>query len=160
MSDSLSDNGLSLTDAAAHLGISERTVLRRIKDGSIMGKKIGEGRGGVWRIYLADLSDSRPAPTGNESDRQTIALGTVSPSVSDSLTDSQTAPAPEVLKLIEMVDRLQEQNQQLWKTIEHWQVRAVEAEQTVKLLMPPRDEPAPAEPEQKRSWWQRMLRRT
>ena len=50
VSDSLSDSGLSLTDAAAQLGISERTVIRRIKEGTITGKKIGEGRGGVWRV--------------------------------------------------------------------------------------------------------------
>ena len=36
VSDSLSDSGLSLTDAAAQLGISERTLLRRIRAGTIV----------------------------------------------------------------------------------------------------------------------------
>ncbi len=35
MTDSLSDSALSLTEAASALGISERTVLRRIKDGTV-----------------------------------------------------------------------------------------------------------------------------
>ena len=170
MTDSLSDSGLSLTDAAAQLGISERTVLRRIKDGTIAGRKIGEGRGGVWRVYLGSVSDTRTAAV---SDSPTDALGRLTDSqtetagrVSDSMSDSPTQPAPEVLELVRMVDERQAKIDQLQAELReassaaaHWQARAVTAEQTVQRLLPaPKDEPEPpAVPEPRRSWWRRFL---
>ena len=170
MTNSQADTGLSLTDAAAQLGISERTVLRRIKDGMIDGRKIGEGRGGVWRIYLS-VSDSQPAPV---SDSPTNAPGTLSDSptdepgnVSASVSDSQTQPAPEMIKALDMIEALHQQNNELTAAATHWQARATEAErraqyaeEQVKLLMAPTDEPAPeppAQPEPKVSWWRKLL---
>ncbi len=163
MTNSQADTGLSLTDAAAHLGISERTVLRRIKDGTVDGRKIGEGRGGVWRIYLS-VSDSQPAPV---SDSPTNAPGTLSGSptdepgnVSASVSDSQTQPAPEMIRMVELVDKLQAQNLQLAGQLGFTQAKLQEAERTVALLMAPKDDPAPeppAEVEPKVSWWRRLL---
>ena len=165
MTDSQADTGLSLTDAAAQLGISERTVLRRIKDGTVDGRKIGEGRGGVWRIYLS-VSDSQPAPV---SDSPTNAPGTLSDSpttdresVSDSVSDSQTQPAQEMIRMVELVDKLQAQNQQLAGQLGFTQAKlqdAQEENQQLRLLMAPKDEPAPeppAEPE-RRPWWKRLF---
>ena len=165
MTNSQADTGLSLTDAAAQLGISERTVLRRIKDGTVDGRKIGEGRGGVWRIYLS-VSDSQPAPVadsqtnvpGTLSDRHTDQLG----NVSASLSDSQTQPAQDMIRMVELVDKLQAQNQQLAGQLGFTQAKlqdAQEENQQLRLLMAPKDEPAPeppAEPE-RRPWWKRWL---
>ena len=163
MTNSQADTGLSLTDAAAQLGISERTVLRRIKDGTVDGRKVGEGRGGVWRIYLS-VSDSQPASV---SDSPTNAPGTLSDSptdepgnVSASVSDSQTHPAPEMIRMVELVDKLQAQNQQLAGQLGFTQAKLQEAERTVALLMAPTDEPAPepsAHPEPKVSWWRRLF---
>ena len=161
MTDSLSDSGLSLTDAAAQLGISERTVIRRIKDGTITGKKIGEGRGGVWRVCLDGQSD-RPAAA--VSDSQTRA--------SDSLSDSQPAP-PEVLRLLELLEderreraALVQRNEQLAGQVGFLQARVQEQERTIARLMAPQDErpavpapqdaPAPA-PGKRAPWWKRVL---
>jgi DNA-binding Xre family transcriptional regulator len=158
MTDSQADTGLSLTDAAAQLGISERTVLRRIKDGTVDGRKIGEGRGGVWRVYLS-VSDSHPAPV---SDSQTEPGGTLSDSQTNahgSVSDSQTQPAQEMIRMVELVARLSQENQQLAGQLGFTQAKLQEAERTVALLMAPKDEPAPepvAEPE-RRPWWRRLL---
>ncbi len=160
MTNSQADTGLSLTDAAAQLGISERTVLRRIKDGTVDGRKVGEGRGGVWRIYLS-VSDSQPAPV---SDSPTNAPGTLSDSptdepgnVSASVSDSQTQTAPEMIRMVELVARLSQENQQLAGQLGFTQAKLQEAERTVALLMAPKDEPEPpAEPE-RRPWWKRWI---
>jgi hypothetical protein len=162
MTNSQADTGLSLTDAAAQLGISERTMLRRIKDGTVDGRKVGEGRGGVWRIYLS-VSDSQPAPV---SDSPTNAPGTLSDSptdehgnVSASVSDSQTQPAPEMIRMVELVDKLQAQNQQLAGQLGFTQAKLQEAERTVALLMAPKDEPAPEPPAEleRRPWWKRWI---
>ena len=149
VSDSLSDSGLSLTDAAAQLGISERTVIRRIKDGSIKGQKIGEGRGGIWRVYLDGLSDS-PAPATSDSRA----------SLSDSVSDSQPA-APEVLRLLELLEAerreraaLVQRNEQLAGQLGFVQAKLQDAEERIKLLEGPKDEPAPTP---RRAWWKRWI---
>ncbi len=171
MTDSLSDSGLSLTDAAAQLGISERTVLRRIKDGTIAGRKIGEGRGGVWRVYLDSVSDTRTAAT---SDSPTNAPGTLSDSqtesagsVSDSVSDSQTQPALEVLELVRFAEQLRRDNAALVARNElmagqlgYLQRQVLEQQETIqRLLIAPKDEPdepePPAEPVRV-SWWKRL----
>ena len=161
MTDSQADTGLSLTDAAAQLGISERTVLRRIKDGTVDGRKVGEGRGGVWRIYLS-VSDSQPAPV---SDSPTNAPGTLSDSPTDepgnasaSVSDSQTQPAQDMIRMVELVDKLQAQNQQLAGQLGYLQRQVQEQQETIQKLLPaPKDEPEPpAEPE-RRPWWKRWI---
>ncbi len=155
VSDSLSDSGLSLTDAAAQLGISERTVIRRIKDSTIIGKKIGEGRGGVWRVYLDGQSD-RPAAA---------------------VSDSQRAP-PEVLRLLELLEderreraALVQRNEQLAGQLGFVQAKLQDAEEQIRLLSAPKDEApigqteaTPAarnvpEPAPRRSLWARVVRR-
>ncbi len=166
MTDSQADTGLSLTDAAAQLGISERTVLRRIKDGTVDGRKIGEGRGGVWRIYLG-VSDSQPAPV---SDSPTNAPSSLSDSptdepgnVSASVSDSQTQPAQDMIRMVELLDKLQAQNQQLAGQLGFTQAKLQDAQEEVqqlRLLMAPKDEPAPEPPAQlepKVSWWRKLL---
>jgi len=160
MTDSQADTGLSLTDAAAQLGISERTVLRRIKDGTVDGRKIGEGRGGVWRIYLG-VSDSQPAPV---SDSPTNAPGTLSDSptdepgnVSASVSDSQTQPAQDMIRMVELVDKLQAQNQQLAGQLGYLQRQVQEQQETIQKLLPaPKDEPEPSAEPERRPWWRRL----
>jgi DNA-directed RNA polymerase specialized sigma subunit len=165
MTNSQADTGLSLTDAAAQLGISERTVLRRIKDGTIDGRKIGEGRGGVWRVYLS-VSDSQPASV---SESQTETLDTLGDSqttdlesVSDSVSDSQTQPAQDMIRMVELVDKLQAQNQQLAGQLGFTQAKLQDAQEEVqqlRLLMAPKDEPAPEPPAQpeRQPWWRRLF---
>jgi hypothetical protein len=67
-----------------------------------------------------------------------------------------------MIKALDMIEALHQQNNELTSAATHWQARATEAErraqyaeEQVKLLMAPTDEPAPelpAEPE-RRPWW-------
>jgi hypothetical protein len=173
MSDSLSDSGLSLTDAAARLGLSERTVLRRIQAGEVKGRKIGEGHGGVWRVYLDQASDS--APPASDSRPQ------ASDNVSDSLPATALTGRVEVIqpdtereRLIGIMERMQDEHahaiEQARQEAQHWRALALEAQAEVKrLLSAPKDdapsaaeptppEPAPAQPK-RAPWWRQIFNR-
>jgi len=162
VSDNLSDSPLSLTDAAAHLGISERTLIRRIEKGSIRGEKIGEGRGGVWRVYLDGQSAAPHVQASDSRQAMPVPLSDSEHSVSDSPTGSA---APNLDRLVDLVDRLQRDNQQLAGQVGFLQAKVQEQERTIALLMAPQDEepaaeeqPTPALTTQRRPWWRRWIR--
>lgn len=50
---------LSLKEVGALLGLSDATIRRRLKDGTLPAAKIG----GVWRVRRADLDRLFPAPS-------------------------------------------------------------------------------------------------
>lgn len=159
MTDDLSDRAtdtLTPAQAAVRLGVSERTIWRRIKAGKLDTEHTPDG----VRVLVTD--------TVSVADRQVTDKPS---SLSDTVTDTPQ-PAPELMKALEMVDRLhQETTEQAEKIAEltgaaaHWQTRAMvaeeqarKAEEQVKLLMAPKDDPAPepAQPE-RRPWWKRLL---
>ena len=157
MTDTPSDNGraptdtLSVTEAAVLLGVSERTVWRRIKAGKLPTVETADG----VRVRL-------PAD-----DRQVTDTTSV---VTDTPTDSDrhatdTPSGPEVLALVQLVDRLQRENQQLAGQLGFVQAKLQDAEEQIRLLMAPQDE-APKEPAVvpgdapapvKTPWWRRLL---
>ena len=149
---------VTLKEAAHLLGVSARTVRRRIQEGALQGYKEQTDYGEVWRVHLSHIhadpsTDADPStrrPPGNPAD--------------------PSAPtAPELMKALEMVDRLQQQNQELTAAASHWQARyqdaerrAHYAEEQVRLLMAPKNEPGPVEPErpaasERVSWWRRLF---
>jgi predicted DNA-binding protein (UPF0251 family) len=155
MINSQADTGLSLTDAAAQLGIHPKTVRQRIKDGKLQARKIQGPRGPEWRIYLNGIVSTDPTPTVD------------SPSLDGPWTDPElTVNSPSVqgesavvLEALRLVDNLRRENQQLAGQLGFTQAKLQEAERTVALLMAPKDEPAPeppAEPE-RRPWWKRLF---
>ncbi len=70
------DTGLSLPEAAERLGVSERTLRRRIKEGSIAAYKLETPQGHVWRVQLdgmngqVDSMSTRRAVHVNESTKK------------------------------------------------------------------------------------------
>jgi len=144
MTDSLSDrvtDALTPAEAAVRLGVSERTVWRRIKAGKLDSEHTTDG----VRVLLSDAV--------SVDDRQ---ASVVSDNVSDRATDS---PQPELMKALEMVSELTRRNEHLAGQLGFTQAKLQEAERTVALLMAPKDEPAPepaAEPE-RRPWWKRWF---
>ena len=145
MTDSLSDrvtDALTPAEAAVRLGVSERTIWRRIK----VGKLDTEHTAGGVRVLLSDAV--------SVDDRQ---ASVASDNVSDSATDS---PQPELMKALEMVSELTRRNEQLAGQVGFLQAKMQDQERQIALLMAPKDEPAPeppAEPERV-SWWKRWLR--
>jgi len=146
MTDSLSDrmtDALTPAEAAVRLGVSERTIWRRIKAGKLDSEHTTDG----VRVLLTD--------TASVDDRQ---ASVASDNVSDRATDS---PQPELMKALEMVSELTQRNEQLAGQVGFLQAKlqdAQEENQQLRLLPAPKDEPAPepAEPE-RRPWWKRWI---
>ena len=145
MTDSLSDrvtDALTPAEAAVRLGVSERTIWRRIKAGKLDTEHTAEG----VRVLLTD--------TVSVDDRQ---LSVASDKVSDAVTDS---PQPELMKALDMVSELTRRNEQLAGQVGFLQAKMQDQERQIALLMAPKDEPTPesaAEPEPRVSWWRRLL---
>ena len=149
-----SGRSLSLAEAAEHLGVSERTVLRRIRKGQLQAHKADTPYGPGWRVTLDISPDGAPSTV---------------PTTPDNMpTTGDTAPtSPEFMKMLEIVeedrrliDRLQRENQQMAGQLGFMQAKLQEAEKTIALLMAPKDEPL-AEPEPpadpvRVSWWRRL----
>jgi len=51
--------GLSIKDAADHLGISQTTVRRRVKEGTLLARQQPTSQGFEWRIYLNERTEVR-----------------------------------------------------------------------------------------------------
>ena len=145
MTDSLSDrvtDALTPAEAAVRLGVSERTIWRRIKAGKLDSEHTTDG----VRVLLTDAV--------SVDDRQ---ASVASDNVSDRPTDS---PQPELMKALEMVSELTRRNEQLAGQVGFLQAKMQDQEHQIALLMAPKDDPAPelpAELEPKVSWWKRLF---
>ncbi len=164
--DPLQMEGLTVKEAAAELGISEKTVRHRIKLHQLTARKIETPQGYQWRIYpdgVPSEEDMEPDPLPVERDLE-----------EDLEPDPIQVEPPAVLEVLRMldarqtmIDQLQVELREASTVAAHWQARAVtaeeqarKAERTVALLMAPKDEPAPeppAEVEPKVSWWRRLI---
>ena len=150
-----SDVGMTPAEAAALLGISERTVQRRLKQGALQGYKLDTGRGEVWRVVLGDMTVKATKPPD--------VMAVTTPGV-DVTTPDIAEFAHAVIDELRQeyrdeLEHLRRENQQLAGQLGFTQAKLQEAERTVALLMAPKDEPAPepaAEPE-RRPWWKRWL---
>jgi excisionase family DNA binding protein len=157
------DHSLSIEEAAESMGVSAATIRRRIKTGELAAFKRTTPYGFEWRI------GAEPESIGLITTADHVVESPDQPVVESA---DQTS-APEMLELVRLADRLQQEASEkaekiaeLTGTAAHWQARAViaeeqarRAEEQVKLLMAPKDDPAPeppAEPE-RRPWWKRWL---
>ena len=146
---------LSVQEAAAHYGVTEKTIRRRIKAGSLRAIKHGIAEGFEWRVYPEGSLDS-------DQGTQTTHEGTHTEREPYTPLSPQPKPpqqSAELLRALEVVERLTQRNEQLAGQLGFTQAKLQEAERTVALLMAPTDEQAPeppAEPE-RRPWWRRLL---
>ena len=160
MTDTPSDNGspptdsMSVTEAAVLLGVSERTVLCRIRKQELRAYKIPGERGDVWRVMVDGMTVTPATQPGSMSDTTDNHAGVAT------LLDSP--PPAELMKALEMVDRLQQDNQQLAGQVGFLQAKLQSAEEQFRLLSGPKDEPEPARapepaPVQRAPWWKRVF---
>jgi hypothetical protein len=87
--------GVTLLDAARVLGVSEKTVRRRIQAGELEAEKIAiDGGGLAWRVYLPDDA------TDNATDNATAMTEARAGHAMDNAPDTPTlAPEPEMTVL-------------------------------------------------------------
>ena len=174
------DPSLSIDGAAAHYGVSARTIRRYIKDRKLAAFKRTTERGFEWRVYAGqdvanDADKDRQAPTTIDSnDRQPLANA--------GQAVIEVVPArSELSRLLDVIEaqqdtirQLQEEHtagmaradrdlERLRKDNDEWKSRAIEAEKTLALLVAPKDEP-PVKPEpatvdeaRPRRWWRRLF---
>ena len=96
------DGSFTVKDAAARLGVSERTIRRRIKDRVIDAQQVPTAHGYEWRVYLDTTAVQVDTPSTRHAGK-----------VDGPPVQPAGTPAPELMKALEMVDRLQRENQQL-----------------------------------------------
>jgi len=100
---------LSVQEAADHYGVTEKTIRRRIKAGSIRAIKHGIAEGFEWRVYPEGTLDSTKGT-------QTTHEGTHTEQESHTALEAQPEPpqqSAELLRALEVVERLTLRNEQL-----------------------------------------------
>ena len=128
--------GISASEAAARLGISERTLRERIKTGKIRAiKVVGVNGNAVYRVFLDDTPPPTELPPPKAAGNPPIAE-TMSPP-----SEGTTPPSAEVLALVALVDRITRENLELAGRVGFLQAKLQDAEEEIRLLR------APTEPE-------------
>lgn len=179
--------GLSVAEAAQRLGVSERTIRRRIQTGEIRAASVDTPQGHTWQIDPASLP-AHPAPPPGTNGRHPADATRQDPAGPGSTLDATRQPSDmppgtppgtagaEVLELVRLVDRLQNEKTQLAGQVGYLQRQVVEQQETIQRLLaapketvdveatergntPPEAEQMPAASEPKRSWWQRLIGR-
>ncbi len=172
------DRSLSVQEAAARLELSERTIRRHIKDGSLQAYQRPTSRGYEWRILLdtepvkVDANDRQAGVKVDSQARQEpVKVDTGEEELE--AEPVQEAPAAELglLKALELVDRLQREstrlqgeNKELYGRAAFFQAKLQAAEERILMLeaQPAEEEPAELEAEPEKpsgSWWRRLLRK-
>ncbi len=162
--------GMSVQEAAERLGLHPKTVRQRIKDGKLPAVKIDGPRGPEWRVYpdgVPSTDRSRPLdgpsldpPWADPTGSVELPSADAEPTVNSPSIQGESAVVLEALRL---VDSLRRDNQQLAGQVGYLQRQVLEQQETIqRLLMAPKDEPEPAEPEPpaepvRVSWWKRLF---
>ena len=162
------DHSLSIEEAAQRLNLSPPTIRRRIKQGKLHAFQRTVPTGFEWRIIL----DHEHAAPSSKADQPVISVMPMPDQAA--INGAHSAPAPDLDRLVDLVDRLQRENQQLAGQVGFLQARVQEQERTIARLMAPQDpEPAPPraqnhatadsadlrEQTPRRSLWARVVRR-
>ncbi len=137
---------LTIKEAAQHFGVSERTIRRRIAAGTLRAARVPRPQGYEVFVYLDSTSDNMDEATVNL-DEPPVHLDSAA-----------------LMKALEMVETLQQQNMQLSGQVGYLQAKLQDAEERIRLLEAPKNEPEqqPADDpagEEQPSWWQRLRRR-
>ncbi len=156
---------LSVQEAADRLGVTAKTIRRRIKQGTLRSFKMPTSQGFEWRVQLDTQDgqvDAQPTPVGMHVDTQVVDRGVQVPTQS-------VAPTAEVLKALDLAEQLRRdnaalvaRNEQLAGQVGFLQAKVQDQERQIALLMAPKDEP-PEEPEPlvmrepQRPWWKRLF---
>ena len=130
--------GISASEAAARLGISERTLRERIKTGKIRATKVvGVNGNAVYRVFLDDTPPStEPTPPP--------AAG--SPTMTETMPppkEGTTPPSAEVLALVALVERITRENLELAGRVGFLQAKLQDAEEEIRMLRAPAQSPEP-----------------
>ncbi len=176
------DGSLSVQEAAAILGCSEKTVRRRIKAHQLLAHRLPTSQGYEWRVHLDGSADHLGAPLAAQVDSTTVHLSGANGHVdgTDTVhlnTQSNQAPAQEgkrdtksaaqvdtesvrpsdqaLLKALELTDRLQRENMELAGRVGFLQAKLQATEEQLLALSAgaKQEEACPLPAQPSRPWW-------
>ena len=127
---------LSLAAAASRLGVSESTIRRRVKAGTLPHIQVEQGHRVIWRIPAHAIPDTSATPPG---------VNDTSPGT-NGVTAMPGLTPPDVTRLLDLVERQQEKLEQFSGQVGFLQAQVQERDQQIKLLQAPPDEP-------QHRWW-------
>lgn len=160
------DGSVSVQEAAAVLGLSEKTIRRRIKAGTLPAHRLPTSQGYEWRVQLTGYDAQVPTPLTNhvdghadhlpsqngqaggqhtESGREEAAPATASSEPADQVDarlDSGRDQA--MLKALDLADRLQRENMELAGRLGFLQAKLQHTEERLLALAAG---PAPSQPD-------------
>lgn len=116
---------LSLRDGALHLNVSEKTLRRRVKAGTVQARQVPTQHGQAWEVWV---------------DR-----GHPSPSTVDG-QGTQTIPALELLEALRLVRDQQQTIMELSGRVGFLQAELGQARERILVLEAPKEEPVAVEP--------------
>jgi excisionase family DNA binding protein len=163
-------DALSVQEAAMVLGVTPKTIRRRIKQGTLQAVKQSTSQGYEWRV-LVNMD--------GQVDTHTMALPVQeqahAPATGGQVNTHQDASdvALKALSVLEQVQRdhqveveqLRRDNQQLAGQVGFLQAKLQDAQERITMLEAPKDEAPQAQPEptpaapRKRPWWQLLFNR-
>ncbi len=126
--------GLTVQQAAAAAGVSERTIRRRIKEGSLAAEKVPTAQGYEWRVQLdgvACLPGSRPCRV--DDDRP---VGATMPAA-DRVDGAAEEVGEALVRALGLVERLQRENLELAGRVGFLQGKLQETQAQLLALAPP-----------------------
>ncbi len=167
---------VSIQEAAQHFSVAPATIRRWIKSGKLAAYRHDLPQGFEWRVQLPDhavqLLDHNvevPDHTPPIQLEQVSAPTNVHVQLLDHdqvTTDDQVHSDMTMLKALEMVDRLQQQNMQLAGQVGYLQAQLQDAREQIRMLVdtqqaqePPATDPKPEATQQHIPWWRRLLGR-
>jgi hypothetical protein len=138
---------VSLKQAALRLGLSEKTIRRRVEAGRLEGRKMSTPTGPAWLIRVDDVQPMML--------REGVGTGTVLPT-----------PAAGLVEALALIERQQQQITEMAGRIGYYQAELEQARGRLAALEAPKEEkelaqpcanfPAAPDPAPRR-WWQRIL---
>ena len=173
---------VSIQEAAQHYGVAPATIRRWIKSGKLAAHQQHMPQGFEWRVQLPDHAVQLPNHDVEAPDHTPpiqLEQASVPTNVHVQLldhdqvtTDDQVATDDQInndmtmLKALEMVDRLQQQNMQLAGQVGYLQAQLHDAHEQIRVLVdtqhaqePPATDPKPKATQQHTPWWRRLLGR-
>ncbi len=171
------DGSISVSEAASQLGLSEKTIRRRIKAGSLPAFQVSTSQGFEWRVQVDGMSSPGVQAPGQEAVQ---VDGTDSRQVDkesepallkalDLVARLQTEKTETAERLQAEIDRLQREKEEVFERLQRektelaYQVGLIQGKlqaaesQILALSVPATTEPEEPADRAKASWWKRFL---
>ncbi len=157
----LGADGLTIQQAAAVAGVSERTVRRWIKEGRLAADKVPTAQGYEWRVQVPGAGCPLP-PARRVAGGIGVQVPGTSPGAAAPVADQvEQAPGEALVRALGLVERLQRENLELAGRVGFLQGQLQETQVQLLALAAPAPQPARvADGRRERLWasWWRLRR--